>query len=129
MEYSDQSDGAAIPLINPTTKRRLRVVANALSDDAGASFPLVRGVFRMTVLENYTANFGFQWNKFTRTQIDTAGQSTQSRDRFFAATGWQRADLNGAVVLEVGSGVGRPRSPSVPSERLASRPTPCARVF
>jgi ubiquinone/menaquinone biosynthesis C-methylase UbiE len=57
---------------------------------------------------NYTDNFGFQWNKFQKTQIDRETKTSSfSRDRFFAATNWDKEDLTGKDILEVGSGAGR----------------------
>jgi SAM-dependent methyltransferase len=59
-------------------------------------------------MENYTGNFGFQWNKFARTQLDdeSKGQSL-SRLRFFAETRWPAPSLEGQNILEVGCGAGR----------------------
>jgi len=71
-------------------------------------FPRVRGVYRFVGSENYTGNFGYQWNKFPKTQVDRFQKSsTQSYERFFAATGWNKTDLVGQNILEVGSGAGR----------------------
>jgi 2-polyprenyl-3-methyl-5-hydroxy-6-metoxy-1,4-benzoquinol methylase len=57
--------------------------------------------------DNYTENFGYQWNKFATTQIDKAASIDMSQLRFFAETNWNREDLTGKNVLEVGSGAGR----------------------
>ncbi|MBI1768766.1 MAG: methyltransferase domain-containing protein [Bacteroidetes bacterium] len=71
-------------------------------------FALLKGVIRITEKENYTDSFGFQWTKFAKTQIDRYQRSSkQSHDRFFAVTGWDREDLTGKNILEVGSGAGR----------------------
>ncbi len=59
---------------------------------------------------DYTGNFGFQWNKFRETQIDTAKNNEASRtstERFFAETNWHQEDLDGKSILEAGSGAGR----------------------
>lgn len=50
--------------------------------------------------------FGFQWNRFRTTQLDSRTGRPISRDRLFEVTGWPR-DLRGQVVLEAGSGAGR----------------------
>ena len=65
-------------------------------------------VARISELENYTENFGMQWNKFDKTQFDNEidGLDLSSR-RFFAATRWDQEDLSGKFILEVGSGAGR----------------------
>ncbi len=70
-------------------------------------FDKVKGAYRVLQTEtNYTENFGYQWNKFVKTQIDDK-QNNISKVRFFAETNWDKEDLTGKNVLEVGSGAGR----------------------
>ncbi len=60
--------------------------------------------------DNYTESFGYQWNRFSKTQIDRdrdCDGSTASEQRLFGETGWTPADLSGASILEAGSGAGR----------------------
>ncbi len=97
-----------IQLINPVTGASLQPTDAGLIDTAGVSFPQRKGAYRFVEDENYTDSFGFQWNKFAKTQIDRFQRSiSQSKERFFAATGWDQEDLTGQNVLEVGSGAGR----------------------
>jgi ubiquinone/menaquinone biosynthesis C-methylase UbiE len=97
-----------IPLVNPANGSALRKEGDAYVDSQGNQFPIVNGVMRLVPADNYTASFGFQWNKFQKTQIDRENKnSRQSRDRFFAETNWDKEDLTGKNVLEVGSGAGR----------------------
>jgi SAM-dependent methyltransferase len=97
-----------VSIINPFNNKTLHAVPCALKDDDENSFPVINGVPRFVEDHNYTDNFGFQWNKFQKTQIDRETKnSTFSRERFFAATGWDKEDLYGKDVLEVGSGAGR----------------------
>jgi SAM-dependent methyltransferase len=97
-----------VPLINPFNKKLLSLVAVELKDDDGKAFKIVNGVPRFVEEHNYTDNFGFQWNKFQKTQIDRESKnSTFSKERFFAATNWDKEDLTDKDVLEVGSGAGR----------------------
>jgi 2-polyprenyl-3-methyl-5-hydroxy-6-metoxy-1,4-benzoquinol methylase len=57
---------------------------------------------------NYTESFGFQWNKFEKTQIDRFhAANSQSSERFWKETGWNAEALKGKNILEVGSGAGR----------------------
>lgn len=70
-------------------------------------FPIVRSIPRFVPADNYAATFGFQWNRFRRTQLDSYTGTTISRDRFFRETGWTPAALGGAAVLDVGCGAGR----------------------
>lgn len=97
-----------VELINPDNGRRLEMVGERLIDGAGAAFPIVGGIPRFCDPSNYTDNFGKQWNAFRLTQIDREidGQEL-SRRRFFAETAWTPAELDGAELLEVGSGAGR----------------------
>jgi len=83
-------------------------VADHLADTDGNRFPIIAGVPRTAEQDNYTDNFGVQWNKFATTQIDRAADGLDlSRRRFFAETRWDREDLSGKDILEVGSGAGR----------------------
>lgn len=93
--------------IDPATREELFETADGLEGARGEKFRKINGVFRIAASKNYTANFGFQWNRFSKTQMDSTIQGTLSRDRFFAETSWAVDDLQGTSVLEVGSGAGR----------------------
>lgn len=97
-----------LQLINPENAKRLSRAAEGLVDEDGRCFPLSRGAYRFVEDDDYAANFGLQWNRFEKTQIDRHQRGyRQSRDRFFAATEWDPTELRGQKVLEVGSGAGR----------------------
>ena len=97
-----------VPLINPFNNKLLTRYPNELRDDEGNSFPIVNGIPRFVEQHNYTDNFGFQWNRFQKTQIDRESKNSSfSKERFFTATNWDKEDLSGKDVLEVGSGAGR----------------------
>lgn len=97
-----------IPLINPTNNKPLTKEGTEYKDSEGNIFPIINGVPRFVPADNYTNSFGFQWNKFQKTQIDReAKNSSFSKERFFVATEWDKEDLTGKNVLEVGSGAGR----------------------
>ena len=95
-----------IRLINPSNGEELERSGDYFIDRSGNSFPVIRGVLRIAREENYTENFGMQWNKFAKTQIDRDLLDI-SEKRFFAETRWDRNSLDGQNVLEVGSGAGR----------------------
>ena len=96
-----------IKFINPYTHLPLSLHEEGLKENDKIVFPFKGGAYRIAVDDNYTQNFGYQWNKFALTQIDKAANLTISKNRFFAETGWDKEDLSGKNVLEVGSGAGR----------------------
>ena len=60
----------AISLVNPFTKTPLQKSAEGLFDNLSTLFPYKAGAYRIVQSDNYTQNFGYQWNKFAATQID-----------------------------------------------------------
>jgi SAM-dependent methyltransferase len=97
-----------VTLINPGNGLPLVRRDEQLVDAAGNSFPVIAGVPRICSIDNYTENFGKQWNAFRLTQIDRPHEGqTLSESRFFETTGWSAEELDGLNVLEVGSGAGR----------------------
>lgn len=94
--------------VNPLNGQFLHRVESAFVDvDSGVRFPIIRGIPRFCPVDNYSVSFGYQWNRFDRTQLDSHSGSSQSFDRFYAETGWNPLELSGCDVLEVGSGAGR----------------------
>jgi len=82
--------------------------ASTLQCAAGAHvFPIVRDIPRFVPADNYASSFGFQWNKFRATQLDSRTGLPISRERFFAESRWTQEDLAGKRVLDVGCGAGR----------------------
>ena len=96
-----------IQLINPRTNRLLTTTKKGLVDTNALAFPLKNGAYRIVEDDNYTQNFGYQWNKFAGTQVDKESNLEMSKIRFFAETNWDKEDLTGKNILEVGSGAGR----------------------
>jgi SAM-dependent methyltransferase len=72
-----------------------------------ASFQIIDSVPRFVSSGNYARSFGFQWNRFRQTQLDSHTGTTITRDRFARQTGWDPAALSGAAVLDAGCGSGR----------------------
>lgn len=96
-----------INLVNPQNGRSLSPAPEGLKDGDTIVYPFIKGAYRIVEDDNYTENFGYQWNKFVGTQVDKASNLNISKVRFFAETGWDKEDLSGKNVLEVGSGAGR----------------------
>jgi SAM-dependent methyltransferase len=98
----------SISFTDPFTKKSLVLMADGLGDGHTIKFPRIKGAYRVAGGDNYTDNFGYQWNKFAKTQIDRESASSgQSKLRFFAETNWDKEDLTDKNILEVGSGAGR----------------------
>ena len=70
------------------------------------SFPVTDRVMRFVDTTNYAENFGFEWQLYSRTQLDTQSNSN-SEAAFRQRTGLTPQDLNGKLVLDVGCGMGR----------------------
>lgn len=71
----------------------------------GCSYLITKGVVRFVAMDNYAFSFGYEWNKFRRTQLDGA-QKTFGKIRFDLTTKWPE-DLKGQLILEAGCGAGR----------------------
>jgi SAM-dependent methyltransferase len=78
-------------------------------DCAGCSsrFPIIGGIPRFVRTENYAESFGYQWNRFRETQLDSHSGRHISRERFLKATGWKPESLSGKTLLDAGCGAGR----------------------
>lgn len=97
-----------INLLNPFTQKPLQESPEGLVQNNEVVFPYKNGAYRLVPDDNYTDNFGYQWNKFAETQIDQEQKNQQlSYTRFFTVTGWDKENLEGKNILEVGSGAGR----------------------
>jgi len=73
----------------------------------GQTFPIVNHVPRFVPADSYANSFGFQWNKFRQTQLDSQSGLPISRDRFFKESKWTQEELAGKRVLDIGCGAGR----------------------
>ncbi len=96
----------SIEFIDPLTQQPLVVCDDGLKAN-NVVFPLIKGAYRIVADNNYTDSFGYQWNRFAAIQIDKSANLDNSKRRFFAETGWDKEDLLGKNILEVGSGAGR----------------------
>lgn len=72
----------------------------------GKKFPSLRGVVRCVEAHNYADSFGWQWHRYSKTQLDTTGGTISDED-FRKRTGIRPEELKGKVVLDVGCGMGR----------------------
>jgi 2-polyprenyl-3-methyl-5-hydroxy-6-metoxy-1,4-benzoquinol methylase len=102
----------------PSTKKKLilkdEVIENTLvksgilmTEDGTHTYKIIDFIPRFVPEKNYADNFGFQWNKFRNTQLDSYSKTSISHDRFWNSTGWSKSDLKDKWILDCGCGAGR----------------------
>ena len=94
-------------LRDPSGGEPLRLSGASLVGGGGRTYPIVRSVPRFVPSEQYAETFGYQWNLFATTQLDSASGTSESRDVFVEKTGLPLEKLRGKLVLDVGCGMGR----------------------
>ena len=94
-------------LISPIDGSKLIIKNQSLIDSSNNEFKIVNEIPRFVEENNYADSFGYQWNFFDKTQLDRFSGSKITEERFYKNTRWNKSDLFGKDVLEVGSGAGR----------------------
>lgn len=94
-------------LRDPASGSLLTRDGDVLRGEGGAEYPIVGGIPRFVERDNYASDFGSQWNRFPKTQLDSHSKLTLSEDRLQRCLGEPLASLRGKTVLEAGSGAGR----------------------
>ena len=98
--------GSTLSLVTEDGPAAAEIESGSLRCDACATvYPIVRGIPRF-VGSNYAGSFGYQWTKFSKTQLDENLGVPLSAERFQKETGWS-GSLAGQRILEAGSGMGR----------------------
>ena len=85
----------------------ISLAAEYKCDKCKKTYPIVGGIPRFVSSDNYASNFGFQWNLYSKTQVDRFNGTSISHDRFFISSGWKPGEMRDKRVLECGSGAGR----------------------
>lgn len=70
-------------------------------------YSIINFIPRFVLSDNSVDSFGYQWNRFRQTQLDSHSGHPISAERFWRATGWKPEELRGQWVLDVGCGSGR----------------------
>jgi len=78
-----------------------------VAENGGCRYPIRDFIPRFAPESNYTDNFGMQWNKFRRTQLDSYSGQPISAHRFWRSTSWRPEEMAGQYVLDAGCGAGR----------------------
>ncbi len=80
---------------------------NLVSEDGKIKYEIINFIPRFVEKGNYADNFGMQWNKFRKTQLDSFSKVPISEDRFWKSTGWKNESLKENIILDAGCGSGR----------------------
>ena len=94
-------------VIDPDNGERLISAVDSLISESGRRYPLVRGIPRFVGPENYSDDFGVQWNMFPKTQLDSFTGVNLSETRLARCLHGNLASLRNKKVLDAGSGAGR----------------------
>jgi len=93
-------------LRDPDSQTALRLRSGELTGE-DRSYPIINGIPRFVESKNYAGDFGLQWNKFGRTQLDSHTGTKLTEDRLARCLNGHLEQLAGKMVLEAGSGAGR----------------------
>jgi SAM-dependent methyltransferase len=102
----------------PVTNSKLTLIDEVTINDRIHSGTLVSkcGLFEYSIInyiprfvksDNYANSFGWQWNKFKKTQFDSYSGHPITYNRFWNATNWKGKISNGEWILDAGCGSGR----------------------
>lgn len=94
-------------LIDPENGERLFSGVGSLKSESRRCYPIIRGIPRFVEAENYSEDFGTQWNMFSKTQLDSFTGFDNSEARLARCLQGNLASLRNTKVLEAGSGAGR----------------------
>jgi len=97
---------SGLALVCPSCREPLARSERAFACPRGHAWPIRRGIPRFVASEDYAGNFGFEWRRYKKTQLDRLG-SRESEKTFFEKTGLRPEDLRGKRVLDIGVGTGR----------------------
>ncbi|MDF1548308.1 MAG: methyltransferase domain-containing protein [Bacteroidales bacterium] len=95
--------------VDPISKTELSFIAenNEFINSEKRAYPIIENIPRFVEPNNYATSFGLQWNKFSKTQLDSYTGTTISEDRLKRLCGGDLSVFKGKKVLEVGCGAGR----------------------
>jgi SAM-dependent methyltransferase len=69
--------------------------------------PIIGGVPRFATSDDYASSFSFQWDIFSKTQLDSAQNTNLTQKDLVAKTQINPANFRGKLVLDIGVGIGR----------------------
>ena len=70
------------------------------------SYSIINYIPRFVKNENYTSNFGFEWNTIGHIRSDRYNKTNSIRNTILYRTGWNPDNTKGKLILECGCGAG-----------------------
>lgn len=93
--------------VRPGAESGEEILEGSLHCPRGHSYPIVNGIPRFVPAEFYAESFGFQWNRFSKVQLDVFNDTRESEETFLEKTNFDVTGLSGKLVLDAGTGAGR----------------------
>lgn len=72
-----------------------------------SKYQIVNYIPRFVQTDQYVESFSLEWKRFRKVQLDIFNPSDDSESEFAKKTGWNRENIKGNMVLDVGVGAGR----------------------
>ena len=94
-------------LRDPINFDSINVDGDKLVSKIGNKYDIIDGIPRFVDISNYSDDFGFQWKKFPRTQLDSYTNLNITEKRLTSCLGFHPSLLKDKLILEAGSGAGR----------------------
>lgn len=94
-------------LRDPESFDDIKIHDNQISSKSGKVYEVIDGIPRFVEKSNYSDDFGFQWKKFSKTQLDSYTGLKITEDRLKRCLGRPLNSLKNKLILEAGSGAGR----------------------
>ena len=94
-------------LRDPENFETINVSEKKILSKSGKEYEIVDNIPRFVQKSNYTDDFGFQWKKFFKTQLDSYTGLTITEDRLKRCVNEPLENLKEKLILEAGSGAGR----------------------
>ena len=94
-------------LRDPVNNNELILDGDFIKSPDGKSHPIINNIPRFVDVENYSTDFGVQWNMFPKTQLDSHTKLDVSESRLARCLQDDLENIRGKLVLEAGSGAGR----------------------
>ena len=87
--------------ICPATGEELILDSDQYISTTNRKYPIINGIPRFCLDDNYAASFGIQWNIFDEIQLDKHSNSDLTFRRFYAETNWDPKELENQNILEL----------------------------